>query len=126
MPIVGHGIDLVENARIQRMIGDHPERFLDRCFTARERADSGNSPRTIEHLSARFAAKEAALKALGTGWAQGVGWQDVETVRLDSGAPELRIHGRAAEIAQSKGITSWLVSLSHTETHSIASVIAQS
>lgn len=124
MPILGHGIDLVDTARIERMLADHPERFLERCFTEREIEDSQGVRRT-EHLAARFAAKEAALKALGTGWARGVGWTDVSIVRTPSGRPELVVAGRAAEIAAEMGIAYWHVSLTHTETHACASVIAE-
>lgn len=125
MPVLGHGIDLVETERVARLLGDHPQRFLDRCFTAREVGDSGDGPRRVEHLAARFAAKEAALKALGTGWADGVGWTDFEVVRLDSGKPELRVTGRAAEIAARMGVQRWHVSLTHTAALAQASVIAE-
>ena len=96
--IIGHGVDIVETARIERMLGDHPERFLERVFTPGEQSDS-NSTRQHEHLAARFAAKEAALKALGTGWSQGIGWTDIEVVRAENGKPSLKVTGRAAEIA---------------------------
>lgn len=126
MGIVGHGIDLVEVARIERLLDEQGDRFLDRCFTPGERAYADKSTkRRSEHLAARFAAKEAALKALGTGWAEGVGWTDVEVVRDGAGCPSLRVTGRAAELAAGRGITTWHVSLSHTETHAMASVIAE-
>lgn len=123
--IIGHGVDIVETERIGRLLGDHPERFLERVFTPGEQGDSDSPKRRNEHLAARFAAKEAALKALGTGWAQGIAWTDVEVVRAPSGKPSLRITGRAAEIAAGLGIDSWHVSLSHTEGHAMASVIAE-
>lgn len=125
MPILGHGIDLAETARIAAMLADHGDRFLERCFTPREIADSGDGPRRVEHLAARFAAKEAALKALGTGWSRGVGWTDIEVVRAASGKPDLVVTGRAAEIARDAGITRWHVSLTHTRDHAVASVIAE-
>ena len=124
MQVLAHGIDLVEVARIGRMVTDHGDSFLTRCFTDSERAYAGDRKRRDEHLAARFAAKEAVLKALGTGWANGIAWTDVEVVLLPSGQPTISLDGRAAEIAQSHGITRWLVSLSHTETHALASVIA--
>ncbi len=124
MRIIGHGIDICEVARIGQMIADHGDRFLERCFTERERTYSGQSRRTDEHLAARFAAKEAVLKALGTGWQNGIGWTDVEVVLLPSGQPTLSITGRAAEIAKDLGISAWSLSMSHTETHAIASAIA--
>lgn len=123
--IVGHGVDIVEISRIERSLEKHAESFLTKCFTEQEVLDSGDSKRRPEHLAARFAAKEAALKAIGTGWSQGISWTDVETVRLESGKPELRVTGRAKEIADSMGIDRWFVSLSHTETNAIASVIAE-
>ncbi len=125
MGVLGHGIDLTETARIGSMLDEHAERFLERCFTPREVADAGDGPRRVEHLAARFAAKEAALKALGTGWSRGVGWTDVEVVRTASGRPELRVTGRAAEIAAERGVTRWHVSLTHTKGHAVASVIAE-
>ena len=123
--IIGHGVDIVETARIKRMLGDHPERFLERVFTPGEQSDSNASKRQHEHLAARFAAKEAALKALGTGWAQGIGWTDIEVVRAENGKPSLNVTGRAAEIAGELGIEHWHVSLSHIEECAIASVIAE-
>ena len=123
--IIGHGVDIVETSRIEQLLGDHPERFLERVFTPGEQADSESNKRQLEHLAARFAAKEAALKALGTGWSQGIGWTDIEVVRADNGKPSLNITGRAAEIAAELGITSWHISLSHISTHAIASVIAE-
>ncbi len=125
MPVLGHGIDLTEVDRIEQMLADHGERFLERCFTPREIADAGEGPRKVEHLAARFAAKEAALKALGTGWAQGVGWTEVAVHRAESGKPELVVTGRAAALAAERGITRWHVSLTHTKDHAVASVIAE-
>jgi holo-[acyl-carrier protein] synthase len=125
MPILGHGIDLTEVDRIDEMLAEHGDRFVQRCFTPREIADAGDGPRRVEHLAARFAAKEAALKALGTGWAQGVGWTDVAVHRAESGKPELVVTGRAAAVAAERGITRWHVSLTHTKDHAVASVIAE-
>ena len=125
MPIIGIGVDIVETARIADLLGNHPERFLERCFTPGEQEDSKSSKRNLEHLAARFAAKEAVLKALGTGWAQGIGWTDIEVVKESSGKPTLKISGRAQEIADKLGIVSWHVSLSHISTHAVASVVAE-
>lgn len=124
MRIVGHGIDLVENARIAAVLADHEERFLERVFTLAEQAYRADSRRRTEHLAARFAAKEAAMKALGTGLASGITWTEVEVQSGPTGAPTLRLHGRAAEVAAGLGITTWHLSLSHTDTHAMASVIA--
>ena len=125
MRIVGHGVDIVETARIAAMLADHPERFLQRVFTLQEQQDAGDGKRCNEHLAARFAAKEAALKALSTGWSNGVGWTDVSVVKESTGKPILQVVGRAAEIAAEQGIVAWHVSLSHTDSLAMASVIAE-
>lgn len=123
--IVGHGIDLVEDARIGRMVAEHDERFLSRVFTSGERAEaaSGEGWRT-ERLAARFAAKEAVLKALGTGWRGGIAWTDVEVVKEPSGRPSVVLHGEAMRVASRLGIRGWQLSLSHAGGFSIASAIA--
>lgn len=119
-----HGIDLVDIARFERTLTDHPDRFRQRCFTEAERTYAASHPkRESQHLAARFAAKEATLKAIGTGWRDGIAWTDIEVKLLPSGAPTLHVGGRAGEIAADLGITGWLISLSHTDTHAIASVI---
>jgi holo-[acyl-carrier protein] synthase len=125
MPIAGHGVDLVENRRIAAMLEAHGARFTERCFTVAERsyAEQGQRQR-VQRYAVRFAAKEAVLKALGTGWSDGIAWTDLEVLRLPSGEPTLLISGRAAEIAADKGIRRWWLSMSHTEVWSIASAIA--
>ena len=116
MPIVGHGVDIVEVARIAEMRERHTDRFLERCFTRAEQAYAADNPkRTDEHLAGRFAAKEAALKAIGTGWRSGIAWTDLEIVLEPSGAPRLRVTGRAGEIARDMGVTRWHVYISHTD-----------
>ena len=124
MRIIGHGVDIVEKSRIEDMIRDHGDRFLQRCFTGEERryAD-GNAKRRGEHLAGRFAAKEAILKVLGTGWSGGIGWTDAEVVREPSGRPTVRLHGRCAEVAAELGIDEWWLSISHIQTHAVASAI---
>lgn len=125
MEVLGHGIDLVETARIGQMLDRHGRRFLDRCFTPSEQAYCNeNDRRRVERLAARFAAKEAVLKALGTGWRDGIAWTDVEVVREPSGQPGVKLQGQAADVARRLGIGAWLLSLSHTDTHAVASVIA--
>lgn len=123
--VVGHGVDLTDVARIERMLQEHPERFVERVFSATERgyADAGG-PRRAERYAARFAAKEAVMKALGTGWRSGIAWTDAEVVHGADGAPSLRVHGRLAEIAAERGIDTWIVSLTHTDQLAMASVIA--
>jgi holo-[acyl-carrier protein] synthase len=124
MNVLGHGIDIVEVGRIERMLKDHPDRFLERCFTRGEQVYSVDGRRRDEHLAARFAAKEAVLKALGTGWSRGIAWTDIEVVPLPSGQPTIRLHGRAAGIAAELGVARWSLSISHTAEYAVASVLA--
>jgi len=125
MTVLGLGVDIVLVARIARSLDEHGERFLSRVYTQRERCYADKRPRRrAEHLAARFAAKEAALKALGTGWRSGIAWTDVEVVNDAGGAPTLRVTGEAARIADGKGVANWLVSLSHTTEQAIATVLA--
>lgn len=125
MTLLAHGIDLVDISRITAMVDRHGDRFLERCFTEGERAYAMESgKRRDERLAARFAAKEAALKALGTGWRDGIAWTDVEVTRLPSGQPQIHVYNLARKAADDLGVTGWLVSLSHTDEHAIASVIA--
>ena len=125
MSIIGHGVDLVEIDRIERMRVDHGPTFLDRCFTAGEQAYAESAPRVrAERYAARFAAKEAILKAFGTGLREGIAWTDMDVVRNDLGAPSIVLSGEAAEFAATLGITSWMISISHTAELAMASVIA--
>lgn len=127
MQLIGHGIDLVETARIRRLHEEHGPHFLDRVFTrAEQEYCSANPKRYFEHLAGRFAAKEAVLKVLGTGWRGGIAWTDIEIVRNPSGQPGVRLSGECARIAAELGITGWLISLSHIETHATASAIGTS
>ncbi|MHC5023961.1 MAG: holo-ACP synthase [Planctomycetota bacterium] len=124
MGVIGFGIDVVEIDRIAAMLAEHGDRFAQRVFTEGERsyADAGRR-RRAERYAARFACKEAVLKALGTGWRDGIAWTDIE-VRLEpSGRPFLRLAGRCAEIADAAGIARWQVSLSHTERYAVAGAI---
>ena len=124
MPILGHGIDIVETSRIRRLVDEHGQRFLDRCFTVEEqRYCALNEKRYLEHLAGRFAAKEAVLKVLGTGWRGGIAWTDVEVVRETSGQPKIKLTGECERIAKAIGISRWHVSISHIETHATASAI---
>ncbi|MEK6702686.1 MAG: holo-ACP synthase [Planctomycetota bacterium] len=125
MTIIGHGVDIIEVPRIAEMIQSHGEAFWARVFTPAERAYcEASRKRSHEHAAARFAAKEAVLKCLGTGWRNGIAWTDVEVANEPSGRPLIRISGEAAKVAASMGITGWSVSLSHTDKHAVASVIA--
>ena len=123
MRILGHGIDMVETSRIARMMDEHGDRFLERCFTARERGYAQDRRRQVEHLAGRFAAKEAILKVLGTGWRNGIAWTDAEVVREPSGRPAVVLSGKCLETAAVLGIDEWWISISHIETHAIASAI---
>lgn len=125
MPIVGHGVDLVSVERIGAMIDRHGQRFLDRVFTAGEQAYCNAGKRRLEHYAARFSAKEAVLKALGTGWRDGIAWTDVEVVLEPSGKPSVQLAARAADIAASEGIARFHLSLSHSHGMAIASAIAE-
>ena len=124
MQIIAHGVDLVEIPRIASMLATHGERFATRCFTEAEQAyaEAGRRLRP-QRYAARFACKEAVLKALGTGWAGGISWRDIEVERAPSGRPRLRLTGRCAELAEGLRISQWHVSLSHTPSSAVASVI---
>jgi len=124
MRIIGHGIDLVDTERVARMLADHGDQFLERCFSQGERAYIEANRRKIEHVAGRFAAKEAILKALGTGWRGGITWPDAEVVKLPSGQPTVALHGECARIAADMGITQWTLSITHIRTHAMASAIA--
>src|SRR5437762_5732990 len=122
MPIVGHGIDIVETDRIRKLHAEHGQRFLDRCFTPAEQAYCAMNPkRYFEHLAGRFAAKEAVLKVLGTGWRGGIAWTDVEVTKEASGQPRIVLSGECERIARERGIGTWFISISHIETHATAS-----
>lgn len=123
---IGLGTDLVEVQRIADSIRKHGERFLSRCFADIERAEAIRSgeERSHERFAARFAAKEAVLKALGTGWAGGIAWTDIRITSNEAGAPSIALSGRAAEVADHRGVRWWLCSMTHTETFASATVIA--
>src|SRR6185295_497831 len=127
MPILGHGIDIVETRRIADLLENHGERFLERCFTPAEREYCySNAKRYFEHLAGRFAAKEAVLKVLGTGWRGGIAWTDIEVLSRPSGQPAIALSGECERIAASLGIKSWHISISHIQTHATASAIGLS
>ena len=123
--IVSIGIDIIEVARIREVLERTP-RFRERVFTPAERAycDSRGAV-AAQHYAARFAAKEAALKALQTGWRGGIGWQDVEVAARESGAPYLIFHGPALELFNLSGASASHLSLSHTTEHALAQVILE-
>jgi holo-[acyl-carrier protein] synthase len=124
MPIVGHGIDIIETARIKRSVEEHGEHFLERVYTRGEQEYCArNRKRYFEHLAGRFAAKEAVLKVLGTGWRGGIAWTDIEILPEPSGQPKITLSGECLRIATQLGIVHWHVSISHIETHATASAI---
>jgi holo-[acyl-carrier protein] synthase len=120
--IVGSGIDLVEIGRIQQSMERFGQRFLNRVYTGAEQAYCLRRRNAAESLAARFAAKEAGAKALGTGISRGVNWLEIEVVREPGGRPALRFHGRAAEIASRMGVAHTALSLTHTAELAMASV----
>ena len=123
--IVGCGVDMIEIARIAETIARYGDRFCRRVYLPREILYCRRKRNAAESFAARFAAKEAAAKALGTGIQAGVGWQDIEVVRALSGQPSLVFHGRAATIARNLGANHAVISLTHTRTHALAQVLLE-
>ena len=124
--IVGTGIDIAEVARIRQAIERFGDRFVRRVFTEGEIRYCDAKANRAERYAARFAAKEAAMKALGTGWNHGVRWRDCEVVRQPGGRPTIRFHGKAAEFADRLSVKNAALSLSHTSDQAIAQVILES
>jgi holo-[acyl-carrier protein] synthase len=120
------GLDLMDIERFRRAIDRHGERLLARLFTARERADADGKFDAAARLAARFAAKEALFKALGTGWSEGVSWTEAEVRRAESGRPSLELTGRAAELSRERGAARAHLSLTHSPTTAGAVVILES
>jgi holo-[acyl-carrier protein] synthase len=121
--IVGMGIDVAEVKRIAAVIESQKERFLQRVYTPDEVAYCQQFKNRYERFAGRFAAKEAAMKALGTGWSRGVRWVDLEVVRHPSGRPTLTLKGEAKKIADALGVKSIAISITHTSEQAIAQVI---
>lgn len=124
--IVGIGVDLEEVARVRQAIERHGRRFIERIYSAAEIAYVERKANRFERYAARFAAKEAGMKAIGTGWRRGVRWQDFEVANLPSGRPTLRLHGEAAKIADGLGVRNIALSLTHTVDQGMAIVILES
>jgi holo-[acyl-carrier protein] synthase len=123
--IVGTGIDLAEVDRIRQSIERYGERFLKRVYTPGEIAYVERKANKFERYAARFAAKEAGMKAIGTGWRRGVTWQDFEVANLPSGRPTLRLTGVAAQVAERMGVKRISLSLTHTTQNGMAFVILE-
>ncbi len=120
--IIGIGIDLVKIDRIDKA-GKNHSGFLERVFTARERAYCSRQKSPAQHYAGRFAAKEAVLKAIGTGWSAGVKWTDIEVLHGDGGGPIVNISGRIKDLMDLKGVKQILLSYSHDEGYAVAQVV---
>jgi holo-[acyl-carrier protein] synthase len=125
MSVLGIGVDFVECVRIQRSVDRFGDRFLHRVFTDGEIEYSMSMKYPARHLAARFAGKEAVAKAFGTGIGKSMGWRNIDIRKKESGEPFLVFSGPAQELAAKRGVTSALITLSHTEHHAMASVILQ-
>ena len=124
--IIGTGVDIAEVPRIKESIERHGQRFLQRVFTEGEIRYCESKARRYESYAARFAAKEAGMKALGTGWSRGVRWCDIEVVRPKGQRPTIQFHGEAAAIATKLGAKNIALSLTHTAEQALAHVILES
>lgn len=123
MQFIGMGIDAVDLNDFAQTLNVDGEFFLSN-FTAGERSYAGSGPHKLERLAGSYAAKEAVLKALGLGWGDGIEWSDIEIERLETGAPDVQLHGIPARLANERGVSRWLISLTHTNTTAIAVAIA--
>jgi holo-[acyl-carrier protein] synthase len=124
MKIVAHGIDLVDFGRIEAMMERHGQRFLNRVFTEREQSDAQAVHNRVEKLAGRFAAKEAVLKLLGTGWRGKIAWTDIEVTNNSSGQPIVEVSGEVKKIAEQASIEQIALSITHTANFAIASAVA--
>ena len=121
--IIGTGVDIIEVSRIRNAALRWKKNFLKRIFTDKELAYSSERSTSYQHLAARFAAKEAVLKALGNGWAKRVEWKDIEIWNEKSGKPNVRLLGEVAKISRKMGVTDIIISMSHTRTYAVANAI---
>jgi holo-[acyl-carrier protein] synthase len=123
--ILGTGVDLAEVDRIQAAIARYGARFIERIYTPAEIAYVERKANRFERYAGRFAAKEAGMKAIGTGWKGGVRWQDFEVANLPSGRPTLKLHGEAERIASRLGVKQISLSITHTSELGMAHVILE-
>ena len=124
MNVIGIGTDIVEVLRIAQMIERHGELFLGRVFTPREIEYCSARKAATQHYAGRWAAKEAILKAFGTGWARGIQWQDMEIRNDSTGKPRVALAGGARDICEQSGIAEMLISISHCRSHASAFAMA--
>lgn len=124
MNVVGIGTDIIECLRIAQMIERHGELFLTRVYTPHEIEYCTARKAATQHYAGRFAAKEAVLKALGTGWTRGIAWSDIEVRNDAGGKPRILLGGGAREVSEQMGIAEMLISISHCRTHATAYALA--
>jgi holo-[acyl-carrier protein] synthase len=124
MEIVAHGIDLVDFPRIREMVNRHGKKFLNKVFTAAEQAYAQSNRNGTQTLAGRFAAKEAVLKLMGTGWRGKIAWTDIEIINNPAGQPEVALAGEVKKIAKKLGIKHISISITHTANFAIASAVA--
>jgi len=122
--VLGIGTDITECLRIAKMIERHAELFINRVYTPREIHYCQKRKQSTEHFTGRWAAKEAVLKALGTGWRRGIAWRDIEVLNEPDGRPVVYVHGGVKKVVEQLGITRLQVSISHCRTYAIALAIA--
>ena len=121
--ILGTGIDIVEISRIKKASLQWKDKFLERIFTDKEIEYSKERPYSYQHLAARFAAKEAVLKAFGNGWKKQAEWTDIEIWNEESGKPQVKLYGPLKKMQQEMNVEDIIISLSHTHTYAVASAI---
>lgn len=126
MCVIGHGLDVVDCKRIETMLQRHPDRFLERVLTPNEREDLSCLKHPLQRIAGRFAAKEAILKMLGTGWAGRISWQDMEIRNDRAGRPVVSLAGECDRVAADLGIGRVMLSITHTDHYAAASVIGVS
>jgi holo-[acyl-carrier protein] synthase len=124
MDVLGIGTDITECLRIAQMIERHGELFVDRVYTPEETGYCRNRKQATQHFTGRWAAKEAVLKALGTGWRRGITWHDVEVCNEPGGRPVIVLRGGAREVARQLGIVQVQISISHCRSHAVAFAVA--
>jgi holo-[acyl-carrier protein] synthase len=124
MEVIAHGIDLVDFPRLEQLIERHGDRFVDRIFTAAEQAYARKNRNTIEKYAGRFAAKEAIMKLIGTGWRGHIAWTDIEVTNNSAGRPQVTLSGEVKQIADKLGIRHISISITHTANFAIASAVA--